>query len=164
MTRFAAPNLMVGNTVLIKHASLVPQCAIAIQDLFKEASAPAGVYTNLLLSGKRATELVSDHRIKGVSLTGSEEAGASIAAAAGKNLKKSVLELGGNDAFIILEDADLDKTVDWAVVGRINNNGECCVASKRFIAVEAIADQFLEKFKDKLANLRVGDPMDRTLS
>jgi len=162
VARFAAPNLMVGNTVLIKHASIVPQCAIAIQDLFKEASAPAGVYTNLLLSGKRATELVSDHRIKGVSLTGSEEAGASIAAAAGKNLKKSVLELGGNDAFIILEDADLDKTVDWAVVGRINNNGECCVASKRFIAVEAIADQFLEKFKDKLANLRVGDPMDRT--
>jgi len=111
VARFAAPNLMVGNTVLIKHASIVPQCAIAIQDLFKEASAPAGVYTNLLLSGKRATELVSDHRIKGVSLTGSEEAGASIAAAAGKNLKKSVLELGGNDAFIILEDADLDKTV-----------------------------------------------------
>lgn len=148
--------------MLIKHASIVPQCAIAIEDLFKEAGAPAGVYTNLLISGKRASALVSDERIKGVSLTGSEAAGASLASEAGKYLKKSVLELGGNDAFIILEDADIDKAVEWAVVGRINNNGECCIASKRFIAVEKVADEFLEKFKDKLSNLKVGDPMDRT--
>jgi succinate-semialdehyde dehydrogenase / glutarate-semialdehyde dehydrogenase len=162
VARLAAPNIMVGNTVLIKHASIVPQCAIAIEDLFKEAGTPAGVYTNLLISGKRASALASDERIKGVSLTGSEAAGASLASEAGKYLKKSVLELGGNDAFIVLEDADIDKAVDWAVVGRINNNGECCIASKRFIAVETVADKFFEKFKDKLSKLKVGDPMDRT--
>jgi succinate-semialdehyde dehydrogenase/glutarate-semialdehyde dehydrogenase len=163
VARFAAPNIMIGNTVLVKHASIVPQCAIAIEDLFKEAGSPAGVYTNLLISGKRASALVSDERIKGVSLTGSEAAGASVAAEAGKYLKKSVLELGGSDAFIILEDADIDKAVEWAVVGRMNNNGECCVAAKRFIAVEKIADEFLKKFKDKLSHLKVGDPMDRTI-
>jgi succinate-semialdehyde dehydrogenase / glutarate-semialdehyde dehydrogenase len=160
VARFAAPNIMVGNTVLIKHASIVPQCARAIEELFTEAGAPVGLYTNLFITGKKSTELVADKRIKGVSLTGSEEAGASLAEAAGKHLKKSVLELGGSDAFIILEDADIDKAVDWAVVGRINNNGECCVASKRFIAVESIADEFLEKFKDKLAALVIGNPMD----
>jgi succinate-semialdehyde dehydrogenase/glutarate-semialdehyde dehydrogenase len=160
VARFAAPNLMVGNTILVKHASMVPQCAIAIQDLFLDAKAPKGVYTNLLISGKRASELVADTRIKGVSLTGSEAAGASLATEAGKHLKKSVLELGGSDAFIILEDADMDKTVEWAVVGRINNNGECCVAAKRFIAVESVADEFIQKFKDKLSKLIIGDPMD----
>jgi succinate-semialdehyde dehydrogenase/glutarate-semialdehyde dehydrogenase len=160
VARFAAPNIMIGNTILVKHASIVPQCGIAIEELFKEAGAPAGLYTNLLISGKRASALVADERIKGVSLTGSEEAGASIAAEAGKHLKKSVLELGGSDAFIILEDADIDKAVDWAVVGRMNNNGECCVASKRFIAVESIADEFLSKFKNKLSAIVVGDPMD----
>ncbi|MDR3712052.1 MAG: NAD-dependent succinate-semialdehyde dehydrogenase [Puia sp.] len=161
VARFAAPNIMIGNTVLVKHASIVPQCAILLEDLFKAAGAPAGVYTNLLISGKRASTLVSDKRIKGVSLTGSEAAGASVAAAAGRNLKKSVLELGGSDAFIVLEDADIDKAVEWAVVGRINNNGECCVAAKRIIAVEPVADEFLRKFKEKLAHLKVGDPMDR---
>jgi succinate-semialdehyde dehydrogenase/glutarate-semialdehyde dehydrogenase len=160
VARFAAPNLMVGNTVLIKHASIVPQCAAAIQELFEEADAPDGLYTNLFISGKHAAALVSDKRIKGVSLTGSEEAGVSMATEAGKNLKKVVLELGGNDAFIILEDADIEKTVEWAVVGRMNNNGQCCVASKRFIAVEAIADKFIQKFKDRLSKMKVGDPMD----
>jgi succinate-semialdehyde dehydrogenase/glutarate-semialdehyde dehydrogenase len=124
------------------------------------AGAPNGLYTNLFLSGERASALVSDTRIKGVSLTGSEAAGASFASEAGKYLKKSVLELGGNDAFIILEDADIDKAVEWAVIGRINNNGQSCVASKRFIAVESIADEFLDKFKEKLQNLVLGDPMD----
>lgn len=160
VARFAAPNIMIGNTILVKHASIVPQCAIAIEDLFKEAGAPAGLYTNLLMSGRRASALVSDERIKGVSLTGSEAAGASIAAQAGKYLKKSVLELGGSDAFIVLEDADIDKAVDWAVIGRMNNNGECCVAVKRIIAVEPIADEFLQKFKARLSKLIVGDPMD----
>jgi succinate-semialdehyde dehydrogenase/glutarate-semialdehyde dehydrogenase len=160
VARFAAPNIMVGNTILLKHASIVPQCAAAIEELFEEADAPEGVYTNLFISGKRASALVSDKRIKGVSLTGSEEAGASVAMEAGKHLKKVVLELGGNDVFIILEDADMDKTVEWAVVGRMNNNGQCCVASKRFIAVEAIADEFIQKFKDKLSKMKVGDPMD----
>jgi succinate-semialdehyde dehydrogenase/glutarate-semialdehyde dehydrogenase len=160
VARFAAPNIMIGNTVLVKHASNVPQCAIAIEQIFLEAGAPLGLYTNLLLGKQRATALVADKRIKGVSLTGSEGAGASVAAEAGKHIKKSVLELGGSDAFIILEDADIEKAVEWAVVGRINNNGQCCVASKRFIAVESIADEFLEKFKLKMEELVVGDPME----
>lgn len=160
VARFAAPNIMVGNTILIKHASIVPQCAIAIEELFLAAGAPIGLYTNLLISGKRASALVADKRIKGVSLTGSEAAGASIATEAGKYLKKPVLELGGSDAFIVLDDADIDKAVEWAVVGRINNNGECCIASKRFIAVESIADEFFEKFKNKLAGLVIGNPME----
>jgi len=162
VARFVAPNIMIGNTVLVKHASNVPQCAIAIEEIFAEAGAPPGLYTNLLLSNQRTTELVDDKRIKGVSLTGSEAAGASVATEAGKHTKKSVLELGGSDAFIILEDADIDKTVEWAVVGRMNNNGQCCVASKRFIAVESIADAFLEKFKNKLAELVIGDPREAT--
>ncbi len=162
VARFAAPNIMVGNTILLKHASIGPQCAMDIEALFEEAEAPEGLYTNLFISGKHASALVSDKRIKGVSLTGSEEAGASIATEAGKYLKKVVLELGGNDVFIILEDADMEKTVEWAVVGRMNNNGQCCVASKRFIAVEAIADTFIQKFKDKLSKMKVGDPMDPT--
>ena len=162
VARFAAPNIMIGNTVLIKHASNVPQCAIAIEEIFTEAGAPLGLYTNLILSNQRTTELVGDKRIRGVSLTGSEAAGASVATEAGKHIKRSVLELGGSDAFIVLEDADIDKAVEWAVVGRINNNGQCCVAAKRFIVVESIADVFLEKFKNKLAELVVGDPMKET--
>lgn len=160
VARFVAPNIMVGNTMLIKHASIVPQCAIAIEQLFLEAGAPVGLYTNLLISGKRASALIADKRIKGVSLTGSEAAGASVASAAGNYLKKSVLELGGSDAFIVLDDADIDQAVDWAVVGRINNNGECCIASKRFIAVESVANEFFEKLKNKLADLVIGNPID----
>lgn len=160
VARFAAPNIMIGNTVLIKHASNVPQCAIAIEEIFIEAGAPVGLYSNLLISHPQTGNLIADKRIRGVSLTGSETAGASVAAEAGKHIKKSVLELGGSDAFIILEDADIDKAVEWAVVGRINNNGQCCVASKRFIAVESIADTFLDKFKDKMTELVVGDPME----
>jgi len=162
VARFAAPNIMIGNAVLVKHASNVPQCAIAIEEIFAEAGAPLGLYTNLQLSGKRATSLIADKRISGVSLTGSEVAGASVAAEAGKHIKKSVLELGGSDAFIILEDADIDQAVEWAVVGRMNNNGQCCVASKRFIAVESIADTFLAKFKKKLEEMVVGDLMEAT--
>lgn len=162
VARFAAPNIMIGNTVLIKHAANVPQCAIAIEEIFEEAGAPLGLYTNLLISHQQTERIIGDKRIKGLSLTGSEVAGAFVAAEAGKHVKKSVLELGGSDAFIILDDADIDKTVEWAVVGRINNNGQCCVASKRFIAVESIADVFLEKFKTKMAALVVGDPMDDT--
>jgi succinate-semialdehyde dehydrogenase/glutarate-semialdehyde dehydrogenase len=162
VARFAAPNLMIGNVVLVKHAANVPQCAIAIEEIFAEAGAHHGLYTNLLISHPQITALIADKRIKGISLTGSERAGASVATEAGKYIKKSVLELGGSDAFIILEDADIDKAVDWAVVGRINNNGQCCVASKRFIAVDIVADSFLEKFKIKMAELVVGDPLDPT--
>jgi succinate-semialdehyde dehydrogenase/glutarate-semialdehyde dehydrogenase len=113
-----------------------------------------------MISGKRSTALVSDERIKGVSLTGSEGAGSSVAEAAGKHLKKSVLELGGSDAFIILEDADIDTAVKMAIAGRFNNNGQSCIAAKRFIAVASIADEFLEKFAQKVSSLKVGDPMD----
>ena len=162
VARFAAPNIMIGNTVLIKHAMNVPQCAIAIEEIFAEAGAPVGLYTTLFISHQQTEKLIGDKRIRGLSLTGSEVAGAIVAAEAGKHIKKSVLELGGSDAFIILEDADIDKTVEWAVVGRINNNGQCCVASKRFIAVESIAAEFLEKFKTKMAALVVGDPMEDT--
>jgi succinate-semialdehyde dehydrogenase/glutarate-semialdehyde dehydrogenase len=151
---------MIGNTVLVKHASNVPQCALALERIFIEAGAPLGLYTNLMVSHEQIIDLVADKRIRGVSLTGSESAGANVATVAGKNIKKSVLELGGSDAFIVLEDADIDQAVDWAVVGRINNNGQCCVASKRFIVVAEIADVFLEKFKNKLADLVVGDPVD----
>lgn len=162
VARFAAPNIMIGNTVLVKHAANVPQCATAIEELFAEAGAPLGLYTNLLITHTQAEKLIGDKRIRGLSLTGSEVAGAIVAAEAGKHVKKSVLELGGSDAFIILEDADIDKAVEWAVVGRINNNGQCCVASKRFIAVESIADSFLEKFRTKMAAVVVGDPMEDT--
>jgi len=161
VARFAAPNIMIGNVVLLKHASNVPQCGIAIERLFKDAGALDGIFTNLLIPGKTVSALLADERIKGASLTGSETAGAILAETAGKNLKKSVLELGGSDAFIVLEDADMDKTVEWAVVGRMNNTGQCCVASKRFIVVEAVADEFLKKFKEKLSVLKVGDPMDK---
>ena len=160
VARFAAPNIMIGNVVLVKHASNVPQCALAIEQLFNEAGAPAGLYTNLFISGNHVSTYIADERIKGVSLTGSETAGASLAAAAGKSLKKSVLELGGSDAFIVLEDADIDQAVAWAVIGRMNNTGQCCVAAKRFIVVEAVADIFLEKFTAKLTGLVVGDPTD----
>ncbi len=160
VARFAAPNIMIGNTVLVKHASNVPQCALALERIFIEAGAPLGLYTNLMVSHEQIIDLVADKRIRGASLTGSESAGANVATVAGKNIKKSVLELGGSDAFIVLEDADIDQAVDWAVVGRINNNGQCCVASKRFIVVAEIADVFLEKFKNKLADLVVGDPVD----
>lgn len=162
VARFAAPNIMIGNTVLIKHAMNVPQCAIAIEEIFAEAGAPAGLYTNLLISHQQTDRIIGDQRIRGLSLTGSEVAGAIVAAEAGKHVKKSVLELGGSDAFIILEDADIDKAVEWALVGRINNNGQCCVAAKRFIAVEGIADAFLEKFRHKMDALVVGDPMADT--
>ncbi|XHR28702.1 MAG: NAD-dependent succinate-semialdehyde dehydrogenase [Chthoniobacteraceae bacterium] len=161
VARFAAPNVMIGNVVLIKHASIVPQCAIAIEELFAEAGAPEGLYTNLLIPGGKISSLVSDVRIKGVSLTGSEDAGSHLAAAAGKNLKKSVLELGGSDAFIVLDDADIDRAVEWAYVGRMNNTGQCCIASKRLIVEEAVADEFTRKFTERMSGLKVGDPLER---
>lgn len=160
LARFVAPNLMAGNVVLVKHSSNVPQCAIAFADLFIEAGAPVGAYTNLIISKAQVAQVIADPRIKGVALTGSEEAGAIVAGQAGAALKKSTMELGGSDAFIVLEDADLDQTVRWALWGRINNAGQCCVAAKRFIVVEKIADRFLEKFTTAMGGLKTGDPMD----
>ena len=160
LARFAAPNLMAGNVVMVKHAGCVPQCAIAFEKLWMEAGAPFGAYTNLLISHDQVNRVIDDPRIKGVALTGSVEAGKSVAGRSGQNLKKSTMELGGSDAFIVLEDADLDKTVKWAVWGKMNNTGQCCVAAKRFIVVEELADRFLDKFKTALAALKPGDPMD----
>ena len=160
VVRFAAPNIMAGNTVLMKHASIVPQCAIAIEKLFAECGLPTGVYTNLLIPTEFVETILSDDRVQGVSLTGSESAGAAVAAIAGKHLKRSVLELGGNDAFIVLEDADLEHAVQQAVKGRIVNAGQSCVAAKRFIVDQAIADEFLSGFKKQMSELQLGDPMD----
>ncbi len=160
LARFAAPNLMAGNVVMVKHAGNVPQCAIAFEELWLEAGAPEGAYTNLLISHDQVNRVIDDPRIKGVALTGSVAAGKSVAARAGQNLKKSTMELGGNDAFIVLDDADLEKTVAWAVWAKMNNTGQCCVAGKRFIVVEELADRFLDKFRTVLAKLEPGDPMD----
>lgn len=162
VVRFAAPNIMAGNAVLIKLASNVPQCARAIEELFAECGLPEGVYTNLFISSEFVEAVVSDKRVQGVSLTGSEPAGASVAAIAGKNLKRSVLELGGNDAFIVLEDADLESTVKLAVQGRTINAGQSCVAAKRFILVESIAKEFTSNFRHQMAALKLGDPMDES--
>ncbi|MCM2369667.1 NAD-dependent succinate-semialdehyde dehydrogenase [Aporhodopirellula aestuarii] len=162
VTRFAAPNIMAGNTVMVKHASNVPRCAEAIAELFSDVGLPDGVYTNLFIPSEFVEVIVSDSRVQGVSLTGSERAGAAVAALAGKNLKRSVLELGGNDPFIVLEDADMERTVELAVQGRMVNAGQSCVAAKRFIVVEAVADEFLERFKEAMSALEMGDPMDES--
>ncbi len=146
IARFAAPNLMAGNVVMVKHAGSVPQCAIAFEKLWIEAGAPVGPYTNLLISYDQVNRVIDDPRIKGVALTDSGEAGKMVAGIAGQTLKKSAMELGGSDAFIVLEDADLDKTVEWAVWAKMNNTGQCYVAAKRFIVVEELADRFPGKF------------------
>ena len=160
LARVAGPQLMAGNTLVVKHAGCVPQCAIAFEKLLIDAGAPEGAYTNLLISHEQANRVVDDPRIKGVALTGSVAAGRSIAARAGQNLKKSSMELGGSDAFIVLEDADLEKTIPWAVWGRMYNGGQTCCAAKRFIVLDSIADKFLEQFKSALSGLKAGDPMD----
>ncbi|MFZ2388321.1 MAG: NAD-dependent succinate-semialdehyde dehydrogenase [Polaromonas sp.] len=161
IARFAAPNLMAGNVVMVKHASSVPQCALAFERLMLDAGAPPGAYTNLFISKDQVAQVIDDPRIRAVALTGSEAAGAVVAARAGQNLKKTTMELGGSDAFIVLEDADLDKAIKHAVSGRMGNSGQACTASKRFIVVEALADRFLEKFQAALENFKPGDPMDR---
>jgi succinate-semialdehyde dehydrogenase/glutarate-semialdehyde dehydrogenase len=160
LARVAGPQLMAGNTLVIKHAGCVPQCAIAFEQLWREAGAPAGLYANLLISHEQSIRVVDDPRVKGVALTGSVAAGRSIAAQAGRNLKTSSMELGGNDAFIVLEDADLDHAVKWAVWGRMYNAGQTCCAAKRFIVTEKLADAFLAKFQAALAALQPGDPLD----
>ena len=160
VARFAGPNIMAGNCIMLKHASSVPQCALAIEQLFSDAGAPAGLYTNLFINSDKIDDLIANPVIKGVSLTGSEAAGAKVAAAAGKNLKKSVLELGGSDPFIVLEDAELDKTVKWALYGRMQNCGQACTAAKRFIVMDKVYDEFLQKFKAGLEQMQPGDPME----
>ncbi len=160
LARFAAPNIMAGNVVAVKHAEIVPQCAIAFDRLWAEAGAPQGVYSNFRISHDQVANVIADRRIKGVALTGGVEAGKAVAQQAGANMKKSTMELGGNDAFIVLEDADLDATVKWAVWAKMNNTGQSCVAGKRYIVVDKLADQFLDKLQAALAALKPGDPMD----
>lgn len=161
LARFAAPNIMAGNVLMVKHAEIVPQCAILFEKLWIEAGAPAGVYTNLRISHDQVARVIADLRIKGVALTGGVEAGKIVAGQAGSHMKKTTMELGGNDAFIVLDDADLDKTVTWAVWAKMNNAGQCCIAGKRYIVVDKLADAFLDKFQAALSALKPGDPMDK---
>ncbi|MBY4127590.1 NAD-dependent succinate-semialdehyde dehydrogenase [Rhodococcus fascians] len=161
VVRFVGPNLLLGNTALIKHASICPQSASALEELFRDAGAPAGVYTNLFLSGSKISRIIDDPRIRGVSLTGSEGAGASVGERAGKNVKKSVLELGGSDPFIVLDDGDdFDRLIDAAVTGRMANTGQSCVASKRFFVVGDLYDKFVSSLSQALGALVPGDPAD----
>src|SRR5260221_5906386 len=158
--RFAAPALMAGNVAVLKHASNVPQCALAIEDIFRKAGFPEGVFQTLLIGSDRVNKVIADRHVVAVTLTGSVAAGRSVAAAAGKELKKTVLELGGSDPFIVMPSADLDRATETAVQARIINNGQSCIAAKRFILDERIADQFEQKFVQRMASLKVGDPMD----
>lgn len=158
--RFAIPSIIAGNTVAVKHASNVAGCAIMIEKLFIEAGFPDGVYKNLLISGKQVEKVIDNPIVKAVSLTGSEKAGASVAATAAKGIKKSVLELGGSNAFIILEDADIDKAAETAVTARMQNTGQSCIAAKRFLVHESLFDAFTTKFKSRVEALKSGDPMD----
>ncbi|MET4705888.1 NAD-dependent succinate-semialdehyde dehydrogenase [Frigoribacterium sp. UYMn621] len=160
VVRVAAPQLLAGNTILLKHASNVPQAAAMFDDLFARAGLPAGAFQNLYLPHELTEYVINDPRVRGVALTGSEEAGSIIASYAAKAVKKSTLELGGADAFVVLKDADIDKTVDWAVFGRYWNAGQVCVSAKRIIVVDEVFDEFLEKFRAGVAALKTGDPMD----
>lgn len=158
--RFAAPALVAGNGGLLKHASNVPGAAQAVEQIFLEAGLPEGVFTTLMIGASQVASVIEDDRVQAVTLTGSEPAGQQVAATAGKSLKKSVLELGGSDAFIVLEDCDLDAAVEVGVLSRYLNGGQSCIAAKRFIVVDAIADQFVDQLKKSVEGLRLGDPMD----
>ena len=158
--RFAIPTILAGNVVMVKHASNVPLSAESIESLFLESDFPIGVYQNLHLSSDKVAEVIAHPEIKAVSLTGSEEAGSAVAAQAGKYLKKSLLELGGSNAFIVCKDADLDKAVATAVNARMQNNGQSCIAAKRFLIQETIFDAFTEKYKAAVSALICGDPMN----
>ena len=158
--RFAAPALAAGNAGLLKHASNVPGCALAIEQVMRAAGAPNGMFQTLLVGSDRVEELVRDPRIRAVTLTGSDPAGRAVARSAGDALKKTVLELGGSDPFVVLEDADLESAISTAVTARTLNNGQSCIAAKRFLVAEPIADEFERRFSDAMGALSVGDPLD----
>ena len=160
VVRFAAPTIMAGNVVVVKHAPNVPGCASYIEDLFRRAGFEPGVLTNLFVEVDAIADIIGDVRIAGVTLTGSERAGRSVAELAGRNLKKCVLELGGSDAFIVGAAADLDFTVPMAVTARVQNNGQACIASKRFIVLRERARDFIDRFTAAMADVPTGDPMD----
>lgn len=160
--RFAAPALMLGNVGLLKHASSVPQTALYLEDLFARAGMPAGVFQTLLIGSDKVEALVRDDRIKAATLTGSEGAGRAVAAVAGSEIKKTVLELGGSDPFIVMPSADLDRAVEVGVKARVQNNGQSCIAAKRFIVHKDIAEEYEERFAKAMAQLVVGDPLDES--
>jgi succinate-semialdehyde dehydrogenase/glutarate-semialdehyde dehydrogenase len=157
--RFAAPALMAGNVGLLKHASNVPQCALALEDLFARAGFPPGVFQTLLIGSEAVDAVIADPRVAAVTLTGSDAAGAAVAATAGKHLKKTVLELGGSDPFIVMPSADLGRAIETAVTARVINNGQSCIAAKRFIVHDAVYDAFARGMIERLGTLVVGDPM-----
>ncbi|WP_286833379.1 MULTISPECIES: NAD-dependent succinate-semialdehyde dehydrogenase [Acinetobacter] len=160
LMRVFAPNCAIGNPVLVKHAGIVPQCAEAFEKLVLEAGAPRGVWINLFISSDQVQEIIADPRVQGVALTGSEGAGSAVAEQAGKYIKKSTLELGGNDVFIVLDDADLEKAIKIGCQARINNSGQVCTAAKRFILHEKIADEFKAGMLKAFQELKIGDPLD----
>ncbi len=159
--RAALPALTAGNVMVLKHSSNVPQSALAIEEVFREAGVPEGVFQTLLIGSAAVERLIADHRVAGVTLTGSEKAGATVAEAAGRALKKTVLELGGSDPFIVLADADLEAAASVACRSRNQNNGQSCISAKRFIVEEPVADEFERRFTSAVAALKVGNPMDR---
>jgi succinate-semialdehyde dehydrogenase/glutarate-semialdehyde dehydrogenase len=160
VARFAAPNLMVGNTIILKHAPQCPESALAMEQIFHDAGLPEDAYINIVASNSQIADMVADPRVAGVSVTGSERAGAAVAEVAGRNLKKVVLELGGSDPFIVLDSDDLAKTVRAAVAGRMGNAGQACNAAKRIIVVGDLYDQFVDQFTATMAGLHPGDPTD----
>jgi succinate-semialdehyde dehydrogenase/glutarate-semialdehyde dehydrogenase len=157
--RFAAPAIAAGNVGLLKHASNVPQCAIALESLFRDAGAPEGVFQSLLIGSDRVERVITDPRVAAVTLTGSEPAGRQVAATAGGALKKTVLELGGSDPFIVMSSADIAKAASVAVTARTINNGQSCIAAKRFIVADPVFDEFTRQFVDGMRALKVGDPL-----
>ncbi|MTH48646.1 NAD-dependent succinate-semialdehyde dehydrogenase [Intestinirhabdus alba] len=163
LMRVLAPNLAAGNPVIAKHASIVPHCAETFAQLVHEAGAPEGAWTNLFISSEQVAAIIADPRVQGAALTGSEKAGSAVAAQAAKHIKKATLELGGNDVFVVLDDADLAKAVEIGVQARLNNAGQVCTAAKRFILHEKIADSFLAQFSEAFSRVKIGDPLDESV-